>query len=295
MIKNRKILFAISVIAILIAATYIGSSTYQYGKESYLDYYDISPLPASKEAGYDYETLMHAVDSGEQLNYEGSSDVTERMVIYKGHITLETEDIVETLNKIRNLAESFNGYVAGSSRSSYGTQNRAEIIIRIPQTQFHNAISSIESYGKVLDESTTSDDVTERYIDLKARLGNLQKQENRLLEILEMATTIEEILEVESILTNTRSQIESLQGQIKYLESNVEMSIITVRLREPSPPFTPPGMDWGEVFQTALNGFYIVVRGLIIVTVSLLPFVIIGIPAYYIYSKVTKRKKARKK
>ncbi|MCW4032295.1 MAG: DUF4349 domain-containing protein [Candidatus Bathyarchaeota archaeon] len=295
MIKNRKILFAIAVVIILIAAAYIGSSAYQYGKEGYLNYYDISPMPASKEPGYDYETLMHAADSGERFNSEESSDVTERMVVYKGYITIETEDIVETLNKIRNLAESHNGYVAGSSRSSYGAQNRAEITIRIPQNQFQSIITSIESYGEVLDASTTSDDVTERYIDLKARLGNLQKQENRLHEILEMATTIEEILEVESMLTNTRSEIEYLQGQIKYLESNVEMSVITVRLREPSPTFTPPGMDWGEVFQTALNGFFVVVRGLIIITVSLLPFAIIGIPAYYIYSKVTKRKKVRKK
>jgi len=295
MIKNRKILFAIAVVIILIAAAYIGSSTYQYGKDSYIDYYDISPIPASKEPGYNYETLMHTTESGERFNSEGSSDVTERMVAYKGYITIETEDIVMTLNKIRNLAESHNGYVAGSSRSSYGAQNRAEITIRIPQDQFHNAITSIESYGEVLDASTTSDDVTERYIDLKARLGNLQKQEERLLEILEMATTIEEILEVESMLTNTRSQIEYLQGQINYLESNVEMSVITVKLREPSPPFTPPGMDWGEVFETALNGFFVVVRGLIIITVSLLPFAIIGILAYYIYSRVTKRKKVRKK
>jgi len=210
---------------------------------------------------------------------------TERMVIYNAYVSLETSDIQGVLAKIRSLAEGYGGYVTGSSRSTYGTQAMAEIAIRVPKDKFHVAVQEIETYGKVLDERTTSEDVTEQYIDLKARLDNLQRQENRLREILGMARTVDEVLNVERELERVRGEIESLQGQINYLERSVAMSVITVRLTEPPPPFTPPGMNWGETFETALRGFFAVVRGLVILVVSLLPLVVIGVPAYYVYRR----------
>jgi len=214
----------------------------------------------------------------------------ERMVIYNAYVSLETPNIEAVLAKIRLLAESMGGYVAGSSRSSFGTQAVAEITIRVPKDKFRGAVQEIEGYGKVLDESTTSEDVTQQYIDVKARLDNLQRQEQRLREILDLARTVDEILKVENELSRVRGEIDSLQGQINYLERNVEMSLLWVRLVEPAPPFTPPGMDWGETFQTALSGLFFMVRGLIVLVVSFLPLIIIAAGAYYLYRR-TKRKK----
>ena len=208
-----------------------------------------------------------------------------RVVIYNAHVSLETSDIQGTLPRIRALTESYGGYVAGSSRSTYGVQSRAEIAIRIPRDKFHAAVQQIETYGKVLDESTTSEDITQQYIDLKARLSNLQKQEERLREILDMAKTVDEILRVESELGRVRGEIDSLQGQINYLEGNAEMSLISVTLAEPAPPFTPPGMDWGETFEVAILGFLTVVRGMVILLVSLIPVAVVGVPIYYFYRR----------
>ncbi len=222
-----------------------------------------APTPAPREAEYDQE----------------------RMIIYNAYISLETGDIEGVLAKTRALAEGYGGYVASSTRSTYGMQAVAEITIRIPKDKFHISVREIEGYGKLLDERTTSEDVTERYIDLKARLENLQKQEIRLHEILEMAKSVEDILNIERELERVRGEIERLQGQINYLDRSVAMSVITVRLVEPPPPFTPPGMDWGETFEIAIRGFFTVLRGLIILIVSLLPLAIIGSIAYYVYRR----------
>ena len=221
---------------------------------------------------------------------EGQPTTQERLVIYNAHVSLETTDIQGGLGKIRRLAESYDGYVASSSRSTYGTQSRAEIAIRVPKDKFHAAVQEIETYGKVLDEGTTSEDITQQYIDLKARLNNLQKQEERLHEIIDMAKTVDEILRVESELARVRGEIDSLQGQINYLQGNVEMSLISVALIEPAPPFTPPGMDWGQTFEIAIVGFFTVLRGMIILVVSLIPLAAVGVPAYYLY----KRRKQKK-
>ncbi len=272
---SRKRLAAISLIVatLVVASFFIGTLYSPYGgfMESrpwgpqVVEYPTPTPTPTPSPKAVEY--------------------TQERMVIYNAYVSLETRDIGGTLAKIRSLAESYGGYVAGSSRSSYGMQATAEITIRVPKDKFRTAVQEIETYGKVLDERTTSEDVTQQYIDVKARLENLQRQEKRLNEIVGMARTVDEVLNVERELERVRGEIESLQGQVNYLERSVAMSVITVSLKEPPPPFTPPGMDWGETLESALRGFFAVVRGLIILVVSLLPLIAIGFFAYYVYRR----------
>lgn len=272
---SRKRLAAISLIVatLVVASFFIGTLYSPYGGfmgsrpwgPQVVEYPTPTPTPTPSPKAVEY--------------------TQERMVIYNAYVSLETRDIGGTLAKIRSLAESYGGYVAGSSRSSYGMQATAEITIRVPKDKFRTAVQEIETYGKVLDERTTSEDVTQQYIDVKARLENLQRQEKRLNEIVGMARTVDEVLNVERELERVRGEIESLQGQVNYLERSVAMSVITVSLKEPPPPFTPPGMDWGETLESALRGFFAVVRGLIILVVSLLPLIAIGFFAYYVYRR----------
>ncbi|MGQ9543996.1 MAG: DUF4349 domain-containing protein [Candidatus Bathyarchaeia archaeon] len=277
MSKVKIIIVAILALTIIVAASFIVGSLIYHSGEKFTRSEQVpgiapSPIPSPKAS----------------LEYKAPEG---RMVIYNGYISLETEDIERTLDMVGSLAERQGGYVAGSSRSTSGTRIVAQITIRIPQDRFHRSMKEIESYGKVLDEHTTSDDITERYIDLKSRLKNLQVQEQRLVGLFERAETVEEVLQIERELGRIRGEIESLQGQINYLERSVAMSLITVSLTTPPPPFTPPGMDWSSTIEAALRGFFTVLRGLIIIIVSLLPFIlIVGLPAYYLYRRrVSKR------
>jgi hypothetical protein len=278
---NKKIIGISMAIIIILAAAYIVNWSF-YSYTGYQEQQYPAPQPAVRGPS---NIASKEIVAGDAADFE------ERMVIYNAYISIETSDIGGTFEKVKNLAGKYGGYVAGSSRSTQGMQERAEIILRIPKDEFRSAIKEIESYGKLLDERTSSEDITERYVDLKARLSNLQKQEKRLNEILSMAKNVEEILQVERELTRVRGEIESLQGQINYLERNVEMSSVVVNLIEPPPPFTPPGVDWGLTFETALMGFFGVIRGLIILIVTLLPLAIIGVPIYYLYRRRKKKKK----
>ena len=286
--ERKKVAIVACIVVLLLAASFmIGAYLSPYGQVARYGGYEsrpstwiveetplVTPVPTPAPKG--------AMPAGEMTDLE-------KMVIYNAYISLETEDIGGGVARIRSVAERYGGYVAGSSRSTYGMQDVAEITIRVPKEKFHVAVQEVESYGKILDERTTSEDVTQQYIDLKARLENLQRQEKRLHEILDMAKTVEELLNVEREIERVRGEVDSLQGQINYLERSVAMSVITVSLREPPPPFTPPGMDWGETFQIALTGLFTVVRGLIILAVSLAPLIAIGLGAYYVYKRVKRR------
>jgi hypothetical protein len=295
MSKKKIALGSIVAIIILVSAFFVGTLYYPYRSEiGYDEGLDSRSAIAPGLVEWEGEAPEPSPIS---KDYDLASDqkiIQERMIIYNAYLSLETETIEEVLDKIENLANNYDGYVAGSSRSSYGNRIIADITIRIPQDKFQIAIHEIENYGKILDARTTSDDVTERYIDLNARLDNLQRQEKRLQEILEFATTVEEILEVERELGNIRGTIESLQGQLNYLERSISMSVISVHLSEPSTQFTPTELDWSEVFETAIRGFFIVLRGLIIMIISLLPLIIVGVIVYYIYKKRKQKPKNTK-
>jgi len=262
------------VVIVLVSSFYLGS--YDIQRSGLTEY--AKPLVTA-------QTVRDIITKGTELPQD-------RMVVYNGYVSLETSDMQGALVKIRALSEAYGGYVAGSSRSTQGTQAVAEITIRVPQNKFHAALREIEGYGRILDERSNSEDVTERYIDLKARLENLERQEKRLHEILGMARTVDEVLKVEKELERVRGQIESLRGQLNYLERNVAMSLIAVRIIEPPPPFTLPGMDWSEIVKTAFRGLYTVVRGLVILLVSAFPLEVIGALAYLIYRR--KKRKEQK-
>jgi hypothetical protein len=163
-------------VVVLVASFFVGALYSRYGQVG------VEASPAAMS-----ETRYEVAPS---QGPDGQATVQERSVIYNAHVSLETIDIQGGLGRITRLADSYGGYVASSSRSTYGMQSRAEIAIRVPKDKFRAAVQEIETYGKVLDEGTTSEDVTQQYIDLKARLNNLQKQEERLREILDMAKTL---------------------------------------------------------------------------------------------------------
>jgi len=269
MVGRKAVVISVAVVSLLVASFFVGALYSPFGGVVSRNLESMGPTPDFIESSKGTEPQPY------------QPPIQGRMVIYNAHISLETSDMQAVLNRVSALAESYGGYVAGSSRTPDG----AEITIRIPKGNFHSAVQQIETYGKVLNEQRSSEDVTEQFIDLKARLENLQRQEQRLRDILGLAKTVDEVLQVERELERVRAEIESLQGQVNYLERSVAMSLISVRLTPPPPPFTPPGMDWKEPFETALTGLFVVVRGLIILAVSSLPIAVIGIPVYYVYRR----------
>ena len=269
--RRRNILaLSTAAIAVILASVYLGTVTnpmYRMHFETTL-YRDGATPKESSQAGI---SIVVTQD--------------EKMTIFNGYLSLEVDNIESPMAEVTGLAQKLGGYVASSQISTYGSRITGYIAIRVPRSRFQEAVSKISLLGKVIDQRTSSDDVTERYIDLKARLANFQRQEKRLQELLSKAATVTDVLAVERELERVRGQIESLQGQINYLERNVEMSLISVRFTEAPPWFTPPGMDWGETLETAIRILFLVIRGLIILIVAIIPFALLAILAFLVYRK----------
>ena len=167
------------------------------------------------------------------LSGQSYSPDIQRMIVRTSNITLMVSDITTTLDKITKLAEDSQGFVVSSNQWKDNGALLGTITIRVPAGEFDKAMSTLRGMAdEVTAENTSAQDVTEEYTDLTSTLTNLQATEAQLLEIMKKAVTVEDILAVQSQLTNTQGQIETTKGRMKYLEQTSATSLISVSLTQ---------------------------------------------------------------
>ena len=164
----------------------------------------------------------------------------ERKVISTAAVSLEVEEVQEAVDRVRAIAEGVGGFVEHLTSGGGPLRQRASITIRVPQTEFSGVLLQIEGLGSVQDTTQGSEDVSERFIDLKARLDSALREEKSLLALLEKASAVSEVLAIERELARVRSEIERSQGQLNFLERRVVLATITVHLSLPHDLFPEP-------------------------------------------------------
>ena len=238
------------------------------------------PMPAPSE---------EAVDEG---RYPGvitpDEETLDRKIIKTGHITLEVEDIVEAMDKVAEVADELGGYVVSSHKSEGEKQVSGSVRIRIPADKFDEAFNRLRQLAiSVPYESTEARDVTEEYVDLEARLHNLEATEAQYLALLEKAETVEEMLKVQQALSNVRGEIERIEGRMKYLERTSDMSLIEVGLKEARGLAEP--WSASAAFKSAVRGLTAFGRGLATAVMWLGVFCWIWIPILVIWLRRRRR------
>lgn len=286
--RKRLRIIVISIVIIVASGIIVGSVFYPAGRLGKIGF-EPPIMPPPQPMPVPEPAEITPGEEGAEPFLPSSIEVVDRKIIYNAWISMEVQDVDVAVSQIQTITDEFNGYVSQMSVSKKEDVKTGSVTVRVPQADFYVAIEQIELIGEVKDKNIGSEDVTEQYIDLKARLENAQRQEQRLLEILEKAYDVEDMLNIERELNRIREQIEIYTGQLTYLESRVEYASITVTLTEPSPPEPFPDVDWDAAFKKGLWGLFIIVQGLIVLAFALIPPVAVGVPIYYIYRRRKKK------
>ncbi|UCG83553.1 MAG: DUF4349 domain-containing protein [Dehalococcoidia bacterium] len=171
-------------------------------------------------------------DAG-QSSSDSEEPTEDRKIVKTGYITLEVEDIAETMDEVAEMTDELNGYVVSSYKYNYDQRVEGRIVIRVLFEKFDEAFARLRQLAIAVPyETTTATDVTEEYVDLEAQLSNLLATEAQYLTLMEKAETVEEMLKVQRELSNVRGQIEQLEGRMQYLERTSETALIEVNLQE---------------------------------------------------------------
>lgn len=200
----------------------------------------------------------------------------ERMIVRSGDISLIVEDVVGARDEIAQLAVAFDGYVVSSRISGEEPDRTGWISIRVPDERFDEALTEIRNLAvRVTSESTSSQDVTEEYIDLQARLKNAEATENQYLTLLEKTEDVEDILRIYERLSQVQQEIEQIKGQMQYLERTTSMSLISVYLKPEATakPLVRAGWSAWETLKSAARGFIIFMQWIGIIFLWLLIFI----------------------
>lgn len=217
---------------------------------------------------------------------------TEKKIIKNGNLTLKVDSTDEAAQKITEIAKNNKGEV--SSSSFYQSANNVKsgsMNVKIPVADFDKAFAEIKKVASlVARESTSGQDVTEQYIDLQAQLKNRQAEEQSFVKILDQAQKIQDVLDVTAQLARVRGNIEQLQGRIKYLESQTDMSTISINLSEDSNITVIDSWRPWQVVKDSLNSLVKGLQGfvdlLIRFFVVMLPFLIIWAVIIWVVYKI---------
>jgi hypothetical protein len=251
----------------------------------------------SSEAVYDYSGSNAArVSSDQKTSYEaavpapatapvaGSGTVIDTKIIKTAYITIEVKDVPGSVDALKNLVTGKGGYLSSSSISEgYNKRLSGTVVLRIPQSEFDTTLTGVKAIGTVRSVSTQGEDVTEEYVDIQAQKTSYQNQLAQYNEIMKQAVKVSDVIEIQQQIDSVQTNLNRLEGRLKYLNSRIDMSTITVTLQEPE----PVGGETGHNFVTAINegiaGFFGTIDFIIYLFFTLLPWFVIGGIAWGIY------------
>lgn len=184
----------------------------------------------------------------------------DRLIIRNATLALTSPDVEKTLGEIRTLAVGQNGLVFQSSTTVRDEKLYATLTLQVPSAAFDETMNQLRRMSgvKVESESSTSQDVTEEYVDLQAQANNLKASEAELVQLMSKANNVTEVMNVQKELTAVRGEIEQRLGRLNYLEKKSSMSSISISLAPAGVPAikNEPAKGWDalSVLETAWAG-----------------------------------------
>ena len=222
-----------------------------------------------------------------------------RKIIYNAQIALVVEDIAKLDTQIVKLVKEAGGYISGSDISgTTNLQRTASWTVRMPVDGFEPFVDRVTRLGEVQKNHVDSQDVTQEYVDVEARIGNKQKEETRLQKHLADSTgRLEDILAVERELSRVRGEIEQAQGRLRYLVNLSSLSTVTItasEIHDYKPPVRPTFAGRiQQAFDRSIESLVEFVQGLILFVVTVAPWIpivlLFAVPTLWLLRSMRRR------
>ena len=158
-------------------------------------------------------------------------------------LTAETENLTDAMGLLAEKIQASGGYVESQSISgtavNSGRSPSAYITVRVPAAQLDSFVEDVSGMTNVVSSSRYVEDITLSYTDTEGRVKALKTEEARLLELMEQAQTMSDLLEIEERLTEVRYQLENYTSTLRLYDNQVDYATLDLTLREVA-KFTPP-------------------------------------------------------
>lgn len=247
---------------------------------------------AASRSGADFsaKSPTNAASAGHEARQNGSSNVSKlisneipalrRDVVKTGSLTIQVDDVDSAEKKARQITESSGGRVdrVGSSDLA-GPAPTIDMTLRIPVARFESTMEGLEALGVRMAKQVSVSDVTEKLVDMEARMKTMLAQEEVVRNMLRKATSLGDSLTINNDLTRLRGEIESIQAQRKSLAGQAAYSTLEVKLTKKATAVAVASTDpnWFQTsWASAWNAGTVVFRSV----VSILMWAVVFSPVW---------------
>ena len=183
----------------------------------------------------------------------------------------------DTINRATDVVTRAKGIYVGSSTSvPAGEPASGQVTFRVPVDAFEPVLRELKGLGTYRGERSSTEDVTNQYVDLNAQLVAWRAQERVYLRLLGRARSVADVIAVQNQLQQVQSNIERLQGQVDHLEDQSPFSTIVLQLREPGAATGRPAGRLARAWATALNGLGVMAAAVLVGVIWLTPVVVLA-------------------
>ena len=224
--------------------------------------------PAGKAGSADAASQVRLVDLSNRIVRTANVDLE----VGKGRLNA-------TINQASDVVRRAKGIYVGSSTSvPSGEPASGQVSFRVPVDAFEPVLRELKGLGTYRGEKSSTDDVTNQYVDLNGQLAAWRAQERVYLRLLDRAKSVTDVIAVQNQLQQVQSNIERLQGQLNYLEDQSSFSTIVLQLSEPGAagPAGEPAGRLARAWATAVNGLGVMAAAVLVALVWLTPLAVVA-------------------
>ncbi len=222
--KRKSLLVAVLLMAI-VGTTACGSSGY-----------DSAPSEQNSSVIYDNGDGLYeeSYDDSSAVTEESSLSVTDnRKLIKTVDLYAETYEFQNLVATVENKVATLGGYMESASiHTRYNDLQYGYFVIRIPVDKLDQFVEEVSGISNITDRDISQDDVTLTYVDLESHKAALEAEETSLLALLENAASIEDIIALQSRLTEVRYQLESMESKLRTMDNLIDFATINLNVDE---------------------------------------------------------------
>ena len=233
----KKILIVLTVL--FLTACGAKSASGGYSNDAYAPaagaYYEAKSEAYDEEYAAEAETAAMIYDEegiGTSASGKEFTQIEEK-IVYTGNLTVETKNYEDSVRLLNEKITRYGAMTASSDESARSSGLRSLYIqVRVPSASFHDFMGGASDLGNIRSQSTNRNDITRQYNDRSIEAEALEVQQEKLLEMLEKAETIEEMLMIEDRLVSVQTRLNQLKSVIGNMDMDVAYSTVHIYLNE---------------------------------------------------------------
>lgn len=256
----------------------------------------------SDSDGAKYESYeVEGPYSGSSADLDGGTSLPLEMssakLVYRSWISMETRDFDQTMSQVQDLVQTSGGFMASESYDKLSNDMQyANLECRIPTEKLNTFLEELQQAGTITSSSKSAENITKNYYQTTGQIASLEKERERLNELMDRAESVADLIAIESQLSSVEEQLQWAQNDLAGMDLDLEYSTVSLNIREVQVYTSSSSSSWNNLASAFSDTWYYFFDGLgsaAVFLVYLLPWILLAAAAILVWRWYARRKQKK--